>query len=394
MTHFEKEENSGENHYEQKSHEHKSHEHKSHESHKPQVYHENHEHDPKHRSEEVHKEHHKVHHKEHHEKKDKKKVKVDHWKIASYVLAVLLLISLFTGFKLFDLGSNKDNVASETLEYINTNMLQGQASAKLTAVNEEHGLYKMTLSLSGNNVDGYVTKDGALFFTQAIDTSGAGPQVTPPAAQPTPEVVKSDKPVVELFVMSHCPFGTQAEKGMLPIANLLGDKIDFSIKYVYYAMHGKEELDEQSKQVCIQDEQNDKFSDYLSCFLEAGDTESCLKEAKIDTAALTKCVAQLDKDYKITEKFNQQSTWLSGKFPLFDVHKAENDKYQIKGSPGLVINGAQANSARSPAAYLSTVCAAFNEVPEECENSEGVSTETFQPGFGYDKGAATAATCG
>jgi len=379
MTHFEKEEKSDGHHHEH---------HKDHEHHKPKVHHEhnNHEHGHKQGSEETHKEHHKEHH--------SKKAKVDYWKIASYVLAVLLLISLFTGFKILDLGSNKDSVASETLEYINTNMLQGQASAQLQEVTEEHGLYKMTLALSGNNVDGYVTKDGALFFTQAIDTSGEGPQVTPPAEQPTPTVVKSDKPVVEMFLMSHCPFGTQAEKGMLPIANLFGDKIDFSIKFVYYAMHGKEELDEQSKQVCIQDEQSDKFSDYLSCFLEAGDTEACLKEAKIDTADLKECVAQLDKEFKITENFNKKSTWLSGKYPLFDVHKAENEKYGIGGSPGLVINGEQANSARSPSAYLATVCAAFNDAPEECENSEGVSSETYQPGFGYDKGAATAATCG
>ena len=36
---------------------------------------------------------------------------------------------------------------------------------------------------------------------------------------------KKEKPEVELFVMSHCPFGTQIEKGMLPVARLLGDKI-------------------------------------------------------------------------------------------------------------------------------------------------------------------------
>ncbi|MBU3941884.1 MAG: hypothetical protein KKF74_03150, partial [Nanoarchaeota archaeon] len=47
---------------------------------------------------------------------------------------------------------------------------------------------------------------------------------------------KKDKPEVELFVMSHCPYGTQIEKGMLPVARLLGDKIDFNIRFCSYAM--------------------------------------------------------------------------------------------------------------------------------------------------------------
>jgi hypothetical protein len=34
-------------------------------------------------------------------------------------------------------------------------------------------------------------------------------------------------------------------------------------------MHDKKEIDENNKQYCIQKEQNDKYSDYLKCFLEA-----------------------------------------------------------------------------------------------------------------------------
>ena len=31
---------------------------------------------------------------------------------------------------------------------------------------------------------------------------------------------KLEKPIVEAFVMSHCPFGTQIEKGMLPVVSV------------------------------------------------------------------------------------------------------------------------------------------------------------------------------
>jgi hypothetical protein len=68
--------------------------------------------------------------------------------------------------------------------------------------------------------------------------------------------------------MSYCPFGTQAEKGILPVVNLLKDKIDFKVKFVNYAMHGKKEIDENNLQYCIQKEEPNKYNSYLTCFLK------------------------------------------------------------------------------------------------------------------------------
>lgn len=329
-------------------------------------------------------------------KKPARKIRVNFWKLSTIVLAVLLIVSVFTDF---DPGSgklSKEEAGVKATSFINKNLLQGQAVAKLVSVNEEENLYNLKLRISGQEVDSYVTKDGKVFFPQGmkIDEASALTGAATQQQETAQEVVKTDKPKVELFVMSHCPYGTQAEKGILPVANLLGDKIDFEVKFVYYAMHGKKELDEQMRQVCIKNEQGEKFNEYLACFLEDDNYERCLAEVKIDEGKLTGCVESLDQEYKITEKYNDQSTWLNGRYPLFDVDKADNDKYGIGGSPGLVVNGQKVNSGRSPAEYLVTICAAFSEAPEECVNSEGVSTESYQPGFGYEKGAATAASCG
>ena len=58
-----------------------------------------------------------------------------------------------------------------------------------------------------------------------------------------------------------------------------------------------------------------------------------------------------------------------------------------------MINGQQADSGRAPAQYLSTICAAFNDVPEECDAE--LSTQSYGPGFGYDGvGSEVAAGCG
>ncbi len=192
---------------------------------------------------------------------------------------------------------------------------------------------------------------------------------------------KKEKPEVELFVMSHCPYGTQMEKGILPVAELLGDKIDFTVKFCSYAMHDKTELDEQLNQYCVQKEFSDKYLEYLRCFLKEGKSDECITEVGIDKEKLGSCIQQADSAYKITENYNDKSTWLNGRFPIFDIHKKENEKYGITGSPGLVINGVVASVGRDPASLLDAICLGFKEKPDEC--NEKLSSSTPNPGFGF-----------
>jgi len=204
---------------------------------------------------------------------------------------------------------------------------------------------------------------------------------------------KKDKPEVELFVMSHCPYGTQIEKGILSVARLLGDKIDFNINFCSYAMHGKKELDEEILQHCIQKDYNNKYLDYLACFLKEGNTDDCLKEIEL-SGKLDKCIAETDAKFKITEKFNDQSTWSGGRYPLFDVYKESNDKYGVSGSPTLVINGVIAEKVkRDSASLLDAICIGFIDKPSEC--SEKLSSENPSAGFGFSAtSSASSGSCG
>ena len=331
------------------------------------------------------------------EQPKKKKAKLNHWKIATAVLAILLVVAVYTGFNGDGVTGaiSMDDATIKTLEYINTNLLQGQAVAELASAEESAGLYNLKLDINGQLIDGYVTKDGKLFFPQAIDLNEEIVAPTAPAQAAAPEVIKSDKPKVELFVMSHCPYGTQAEKGILPAVDELGDQIDFELKFVYYAMHGEIEISEQKKQVCIQKEYPEQYNDYLKCFLEVGDAEAaqCMSGLEIGANVIDDCEAELDEEFGITAAFEDQDSWLSGRYPLFNVHKTENDLYGVGGSPTLVINGQQANSGRSPAQYLSTICAAFNDAPEAC--GAELNTQSYGPGFGYEGvGSDVAAACG
>jgi thioredoxin-related protein len=202
---------------------------------------------------------------------------------------------------------------------------------------------------------------------------------------------KKDKPVVEVFVMSHCPYGTQIEKGVIPAAEALGDKIDFSIKFCDYAMHGEKELKEEMQQYCIQEEQNDKFFAYLKCFLKEGNSESCVTEAKVDKTKLDACITATDEKFSVMKNFADKATY-RGNFPPFAVYADLAKKYGVQGSPTLIVNGADVSSNRDSVSLLKAICAGFKTAPSEC--SKTLDSAQPSPGFGTATTAAATADAG
>jgi cell division protein FtsL len=201
-------------------------------------------------------------------------------------------------------------------------------------------------------------------------------------------------PRVELFVMSHCPFGTQVEKGILPAVRLLGDRIKFSVRFCNYAMHGKIEVDEEMTQYCIQKEENDKYLEYLTCFLHEGNTEFCLKNESINMALLKSCKAETDNTYKVSENYNNTSQWFLQKYPSVNMDKTLNDRYGVKSSPTLVVNGKIVESyERNPAGLLSALCAGFKDRPKDCGKSLPPWTPSQGFGFTYQDGSSMG-SCG
>ncbi len=323
-----------------------------------------------------------------------KKIPKHNWAISSYVLGLLSIVLIIMLVRGGDIGLTGKTINENQInKFINTQLLR-DGDATIENIKQESGIYIATVNLDGEMLPLYFTKDGN-FITQGrelMPISGDGETPTPTTPEPQ-DVPKSDKPEVEVFIMSHCPFGTQIEKGIIPVVKTLGDKIDFKLKFVYFVMHGEVEAMEQLNQYCIQEEQNDKLIPYLECFLKEGDGEACLTEVGIDRAKLSACTARTDSEFEITQNLENKAAWLSGRFPLFNIHKTENDLYEVGGSPTLVINGVKASSARDPASLLSTICNAFNEAPEECEIE--LSSEVPSSGFGYEAGSGSSSgSCG
>lgn len=196
-----------------------------------------------------------------------------------------------------------------------------------------------------------------------------------------PESPKADVPEVELFVMSYCPYGLQMQKGFLPVYQLLSGKADMSVRFVDYIMHDKREIDENLRQHCIQEQGPAEYAVYLNCFLKEGEVEGCLTEAKVNQSALTSCIEVTDKEYSITEHYEDASTWLNGSYPPFDIDAIACQEYGVRGSPTLVINGQQAQVNRSPEAIKQAVCQSFNNSPSEC--SQTLSSDNPSSGFGF-----------
>jgi len=295
------------------------------------------------------------------EKKGSKKLKpVDAWKIVSAVAVILLLISVFTnGFKF---GLSQNAAAEKAIEFINTNLMQPGTSATLEGVETEGDLYKLTLSISGQTFDSYITKDGNILFPQAINLDETLPTTAPTEATTfsCENVEQTEKPVVELFVMSQCPYGTIAEDAMYPVYKLLKDDMDFKLYFIadktadgFSSLHGQPEVDGDLRQVCIMDKYPDKFFSYIQCVNEdyqnLGDVwESCAEEFNIGVAEITECY-QGDEGASLLEENIKKS-----------------DEYGVTGSPTMFINGEKYVGQRTPQLFQDAVCCGFSEQPLGC----------------------------
>jgi hypothetical protein len=298
-----------------------------------------------------------------HKKNTFDKVRENPWILSTFVLGIIALVLIVGSFGNMTGNVISNDAAGERLvDFLNT---RADGTVTLDNVAEESGLYKVDVKYQGDLIPVYTTLDGKYFIQGVVPLNG---EVAEQTEEPQ-ELVKSDKPVVELFVMTHCPYGTQAEKGFLPAILGFGNSIDASVKFVHYFLHEPEET-ETPVQICIREEQGDKYNAYLKEFLAEGDSAASLAKAGVDQAKLNDC---------ITNRYEG----------LYAADSALSEGYGVQGSPSLVINGQIVNSGRSADAYVQTICSAFNNAPAEC-STLNLDSETPSPGFGYGTTSSTA----
>jgi protein-disulfide isomerase len=278
-------------------------------------------------------------------------------------------------------------LADKAITQINKILAPFGKTAQLVSFQEESQGYKINFKIDDKEYSVFMTKDGKyLFPIEANLMVQEEPSTTTQSQNATQNLEKRERPDVKLFVMSYCPFGIQMEKAILPVWKLLKDKADFGVYFVDYIMHGKKEMEENLRQYCIQKEEKEKYLEYLECFVKEGNSENCLKSAKIDKNKLENCQKLTDKEFKISENFTETG------YPPFNVHKDLNEKYGVEGSPTLVINDKVVEvSERSPEKVKEAVCNAFLNPPKECQ--EKLSEQISSPGFGTTTGSTRSGKC-
>lgn len=297
--------------------------------------------------------------------------------VAVAVIGIIITGALIFGknsgqFSFLNLGFSNDKIAKQSLDYINTKLLQGQPPATLNGVSEESGLVKMKIKIGSTEYDTYATKDGKLLFPEAFKMGGSSDVNTQQPAQnnqPTAEEIaksadslkKSDSPLVEAYIVSRCPYGLQMQRVMADAVKNIPSMAQYmKVRYmgavsngVITAMHGDAEAKENLRQICIREEQASKYWNYVSCQMQNGDTAGCEKSTGIDSAKLSACASDSGRGLAYAQKD-------------FDL----SGKYNVQGSPTLISGGAQVSEfsfgGRSSDAVKNIVCGSFNSAPGFC----------------------------
>jgi len=305
-------------------------------------------------------------------------------------------------FKL-NTGMSAETIAKNSVNHLNTNVLQAGNTAELVSYSEESGVIKMKITIAGKAYDSYATKDGKLLFPEAIAIAVTASPTTPTAqntTQVTPATVtKVAKTMLDAYVVSGCPFGIQVQRALADAIKTVPAIAEYvKVRYIgaisgntITAMHGVEEADENLRQICIREEQPAKYWNYVSCYIKKaagtsaggmpyGDTKTCQKETGVDSVKLNACVGDVNRGVKFAKED-------------FDL----NAKLNVQGSPTLILNDQRisedAFGGRSADAMRNIVCSSSITAPAFCATKLNTTpaTTSFSVSYAAPAGATTAA---
>jgi len=338
------------------------------------------------------------------------KEQINHFKASIYsslglsaIIFVLLLVLLFCfvseGFTINPFVEAKNAApVKKSLNYITKTFFPDGVT--LTEAKRENGIFHFKFKdKDGKEYDGFVTKNGKMLFPSYYDLS-AFSETKKTASTETKTETKSKiepsaQPEVKLFTMAFCPFGNQAEANIIPVVNLLKGKIEIEPHYVIYenypqndksqfknycwdetgkycSMHGKSELYEDVRELCVYKYQKDKYWDFVARI-----DKNCTVD-NVDTCWQSQAASlSLDKN-QIENCFKSEGE------KMLAEEKSLNEKYGVMGSPDLRINQVTYEGNRTPEAYKEAICSAFLEAnkPSVCQQKLPDTDQTNQTNGG------------
>ena len=299
--------------------------------------------------------------------------------------------------KFWQFGDKK--VAAKTIEFINSNNL-ASSEASLVSVSRESGLIKIKIKIGTTEFDSYVSKDGKYLFPNIIDMSEADESETEntetTSAASCDALTKTDSPMLDAYVVSACPYGLQMQRAMADAVARVPELANYiKVRYIgsvsgdtISSMHGEEEATENLRQICIREEQSDKYWGYVSCFIKAGDSTGCLQSSGVNSSTLSSCMSDSSKGI----------TYAKQDFDLAD-------SLGVSGSPTLALGGAIVEeftpdnkpiwgSSRSSDEIKSIICCASNSEPSFCSQTLDTASAASSYSENYaGTGSTSTANC-
>ncbi len=312
--------------------------------------------------------------------------KVSTWKVIAGILLVLIIFSIYTeGFGVKNSNGTEltlSEAEDKALTYVNTNLLQAPFVATVEKSAAVGDLYKITLSVAGQSVDSYLTKDGNLFFPQGFDLSASVSTGTTNRATELKEVSIDDdavkgnpnaKVTIVEFSDFECPFCGKYFRETAP--QIMKDYVDTgTVKYVFrdspLDFHKNAQKAAEAAECAGEQGKYWEMHDYLfqnQDYLAVENLKGYAKDLKLDTAKFNDC---LDKS-KMAEEVSKDL--------------ADAQKYGVSGTPAFFINGKLISGAQPYNVFKAEIEAAL----AAAKNTETVKEEEVKPAVVENKPAAT-----
>ncbi len=180
-----------------------------------------------------------------------------------------------------------------------------------------------------------------------------------------PDHVNPGAVKVELYVMSQCPYGVQAENGFKDAVEKLGADVDFKVEFIgqkeggnLTSMHGPNEVKGDTVQACAQ-KYTAKWFQLILCQNKnsrevATNWEACASEVGAPVDKIRACADGEEGKTLLAASFDRA------------------DKKGAHGSPTIYVAGNQYQGGRRPADFMKAICnayqgskpAACNDIPE------------------------------
>lgn len=222
----------------------------------------------------------------------------------------------------------------------------------------------------------YVMKDEASGATYILDDEKRE------ALEELTGIKKGDnRPQIDFYVMSYCPYGNIAEEAIEPAFQHLKGSADFNPHYVIYSnyqgggpqfclddesrfcsMHGVQELNQGLRELCVHKYMGeDSYFEFVlemnkECNYNNADScwEPVAESLGLDVEKIREC---------------EEEEWED----ILSEELALNQALGVRGSPTIFVEGNPYSGPRTPAGYGQALCEGFDSKPDEC-SVESLST--------------------